>query len=214
MSGSSFEKRFQDREADQWTIDDSTFDSYVSMVYFREGSAHECINRALSNNPDAVALDIAGGSNGRAIRDLIEVGTIKRGVYTRLMDNRTCEQNDDSVKFFPGDLLKEQTWVDLSAIQHEYAPSGFNLVLHRPYGGLQDLAVNQYIDSIQKILDMMCSKGIFYVQIPGSPYRNPDYKMLNIIYREVLSMQDVGKIEISDNTRTLNNYNFCLIYKK
>ena len=199
---------------DIWAVDDSSFDSYVSMVYFKEGSALELIEQAIGKSQGNTALDIAGGSNGRAIADMINEGYIGKGAFTNLTDKRDLSKNKDNISFLPGDLTLEENWSSLKELQQTIAPNGFDIALHRPYGGLQDLAPSMYIGGISKILDLLRKRGILYAQIPVAPYETPDYDALNNIFYAIRNMNQVDCIALSDRTRTLSDHNFCLIYKR
>lgn len=196
-----------------WTIDDSPFENYVSMVNFDSGSAKECIVRELVNDANNAAIDLAGGSNGRAIVDLIDSGLIKQGLYTNFVDQRDTEQTNPNVHFLPGDLLSDQTWEEIRIAGKRIAPKGFKLALHRPFGALQDLESDDYIGGVKRVLDVLQPEGVFYTQVPGSPYLATDRCFLDEIYSAISEFPDVDRIICSVPEKTLADYAFSLIYK-
>lgn len=198
-----------------WNIDDSSFDSYVSMVHFREGTAQEQLERLLEVGKRAVGLDIAGGSNGRAITDMIAAGYLTGGVFTNFVDNRTDQtKHNPRLQFIDGDLVASTTWDKISRVQQQQSPGGFNVVLHRPYGGLQDLSSEQYLEGVQRVMALLRPGGAFYCQIPASPYTRPDERRLRDMHQAIKGMREVKRIEASVRSKTLSNHNFCMIYKR
>lgn len=199
---------------EKWAVNDSSFNSYVSMVNFREGSALDCITRNLANMDDNSVLDIAGGSNGVAVSDLIDSGLVNGGVFTNFTDQRNSSKLREDLDFVPGDLAQDATWNKIKEIQTKRFPIGFSLVLHRPYGGLQDLQPSQYVKFAEYVIDMIRPGGVFYSQIPSSPYQPTSNATLNYIFRSIKQISDVDNVEVSVKSQTLAEHNFCLIYKK
>jgi len=201
-------------ERQYWTVDDSSFTSYTELVMFQDGSALSHILARVGKHAVNSALDIAGGSNGRAVRDLIDTGIASSGVYTNMIDNRTLPTRSD-VKLVIGDLISCRTWDEIKSSQQEVSPDGFAIALHRPYGGLQGLSTRQYIKGATKVVDMLRPGGVFYSQIPTTyAYDTRNESMISEIFDKISMHPDVEKIDHSVRALTLADHEFCLIYKR
>lgn len=199
---------------ESWGKDDSPFSNYVDLVEFEGGSAINLIEGAVGHSALNTAIDIAGGSNGRAIHDLLNSGAIGSGIFTNYIDNRDGNLSDRRVQFVDGDLLDDTTWRRITAAQKAIAPAGLDLALHRPYGGLQDLSVEQYYDLLTKTMGLLRGGGVLYTQIPQSAYEGLSKGELERLCRLVHASSSVGKVATSVASKTLSDYNFALIYKE
>jgi hypothetical protein len=196
-----------------WSVDDSSFNSYVDLVRFQRGFAKDLILERIDNDSTNVVLDIAGGSNGVAVRNLIDSELFGEGIFTNYVDNRSEETRQSNVGFVAGDLRTSETWEALLSWQQYHAPDGFALVLHRPAGGLQDLCDDDYIKYTRTIMSMIKPGGLFYSQVPSHPLRPRSESSLQTIREGIRSIEGVVGIEVSDSAATLSDYQFCIISK-
>jgi hypothetical protein len=161
-----------------------------------------------------VGLDIAGGSNGRALKDMIDEGFIGRGMYTNLKDDRNKEIPRHDVRLLTGNLLLRKTWEDMIGWQQSMAPDGFSIVLHRPRGSFQYLPPFAYVALTGLVVSMMKPGGIFFTQIPGKIRNESCVSKSKITYKQTLSLPGVQKIEPVGQSSFSARPEFCMIYKR
>lgn len=197
-----------------WTVDNSSFKSYVDMVEFNNGSALDCIKENLKKHEHKTALDIAGGSNGRAISDLIHKEIIVGGAFTNVIDNRATKTIEADIGFSCGDLRKAETWTKIDDVKKSIAPNGYSLILHRPFGALQDLSIQEYVSHANTTMSLLAPGGLLYSQVPSSPYTDNNLEKIKTIGQEIIKLNRVQDLSVSVPSKTLSNFNFCLIRKR
>lgn len=157
-------------ETDRWSKNDSGFDDYCSRA--TEGGLYyldlEAIVRSrLGRFTTNVALDIAGGTNGAALQDLLREGMIDRGILTNYLDRRDEPTKDNPyLEHIEGDILASSTWQRIISQSKRHAPDGLSLIMHRPVGALQDLPPRFYKEAAHLLLDMLRPGGILFSQVP------------------------------------------------
>jgi hypothetical protein len=198
-------------ELSTWAVDDSSFKSYADGVYFdQNGPAHDAITSYLGGLAAASVLDIAGGSNGKAVQDLLSEGLVKKGCFTNLVDNRNTVH--EAVDFVGGDLKEEATWTDISRLKEARYSTGYSLILHRPYGGLQEEKHDFYLSSLGNVLELLSPGGLFYAQVLTTfAYGKADISLLRHLKLSLLEDSRVENFELSAVGKTLVNHIFTLV---
>lgn len=201
----------------RWGVNDSSFEKYAADAQFPDyypGGLKGIIEEALSVNDTNVGLDIAGGSQARALRDLIESGTLTKGLVTNLEDLRAPEiKADTRVDHVAGDLALRKNWENIIRWQTTHAPEGLSLIMHKPFAGLQDLTPNAYEGAAHTLIDMLRPGGVFFTQVPSSLHAHP--QALLATYRRLLKRPDVS--EIIPSTRAsfeAGKHAFAVIIKR
>jgi hypothetical protein len=123
------------------------------------------IRKRLSTYPENAAVDIAGGMNGRALRDLLDEGVISRGLVTNYLDKQDPAKADPRLEHLAGDILAPETWESIIDWVQQYQP---RLLLHRPFGALQGLPASFYKGAAHLLLDVLPPGSIMFSQIPCS----------------------------------------------
>lgn len=198
----------------RWTVDDSGLDSYAKLVYFEAGSAIDVIKEHMQSLPNSTGIDIAGGSNGIAIRQCVELGIVSQGVFTNHFDVRDATTKESGLHFIEGDLLVASTWEAIKNTQRQVAPEGFGLALHRPFGALQSQDLSFYSSMASKVIDMLKPRGIFFMQIPSHFLWPRSKAEIQLLTNSIQSNESVLSVEESDRKKTLSDYAFYLITKQ
>jgi hypothetical protein len=122
----------------------------------------------LRSHTGGVALDVAGGHQGRAVRDLIDLGLVESGLVTNMEDLRERKtKRYTRLGHVAGDIIKAETWELIEGWKGRFAPQGFTSVTYRPYGALEDLPTEFYLGAAHTLLDWMAPKGVALLQIPN-----------------------------------------------
>jgi hypothetical protein len=199
-----------------WGINDTPFRQYTADAVFPHypGGLEDIIQERIGYSDTNVGLDLAGGSQGRALRDLIKDGILTKGLVTNLEDLRTHNTKSDTrLNHIAGDLAIRQTWEDIIDWQAVHAPDGLSLIMHRPMGGLQHFSQSTYRRAAHTLVDMLRPGGIFFTQVPrysdpsrhSQPIRYDQLTRPNIektICQELLARPDIEQI-ISTEPATL-----------
>ncbi len=150
----------------RWSVNNSTIKDYEHRAPFNDGQTGliEIIQRQIGRRRNNVGLDIAGGSDGVALRGLIARRILNRGAVTNY-ENRV-RTHDHRVEFIAGDILLRRTWIDIFEWQKRQAPRGLALVMHRPVGALQALSPIVYKHGAHLLLDLIRPGGVLFTQIP------------------------------------------------
>jgi hypothetical protein len=152
----------------RWDYNDTPFEYYGVNRTHGEASlyAHKVYEHLLVNPGVKIALDIAGGSNGRAIRDLINLGLVNSGLVTNYEDRRNeSTKKITELGHVAGDLIKQETWKKIQAWKDEFAPEGFSVIMCRPVGGLSYLPGAFYVGGLATLLDWLQPGGVGLFQI-------------------------------------------------
>lgn len=179
-----------------WPVNNSTFRDYVGDVrlpdHYPDG-LEDIIEEALLAGDHNVGLDIAGGSQAVALRDLIDRGLLDKGLVTNLEDLRSPDTKADTrIDHIAGDLALRQTWDGIIQWKTSNAPDGLALILYRPYGGLQGFPAHVYDRAAHTLLDMVRPGGMFFAQVPESLHSPKD--RLLAAYRGLVKRPDVREI--------------------
>ncbi len=183
-----------------WGVNDSKLRGY-SKAFFgldKGGRLLDVICDQLGDRDGLVGADIAGGTNGVALRYLIGTGVIDRGLVTNYEDRRS-----DYVRGLPhldhlaGDILEKSYWNRLAAWQRANAPDGLDVVLHRPVGALQLLSPAFYEGAVHSVLDMMSEGSIMVAQIPTTLVRaeKEEPGTLRKVGEDILTRGDIAAVE-------------------
>lgn len=192
-----------------WGVNNSSFSDYAAEVEFMNypGGLRQILERHIGYSEDNTGLDLAGGSNGRALSDLIDDGILGKGLVTNLSDLQDIfPLADAAIDHVSGDLATEQVWHEIAAWQQTHAPDGINLIMHRPHAGLQDQPAKVYIRAAHQLLDMLCPGGILFSQVP---YPLLDASTSRAAYREFYSSPDIDSLILgrhSDDREPFKNY--------
>lgn len=154
------------QRCDRWRINDSPVDDYFRHPNFSghpEG-ALGIIEQQLAAIDYRVGIDIAGGANAVALRGLINMGLLDRGLVTNYADKR--EGVDSDIDHIDGHVAATETWVKIKDWQEENCPEGAALILHRPIGALQKLSPSFYEGAVHTALSMLGPNGVMFTQIP------------------------------------------------
>lgn len=152
---------------DAWTNNNSTFANYCESSGIPE--AEKIIKNQIGHFAIKTALDIAGGSDGVALQNLLDDATITEGLVTNYYDSRGSQaKKTEALTHISGDILQPPTWREIKDWQTTHSPEGFSLILHRPYGALQDLPAAFYEGATHTLIDMLRPEGVLLVQIPST----------------------------------------------
>jgi len=154
-------------ETDAWKNNNSTFADYCECSGIP--NAEGIIRNQLGRSAVGAALDIAGGSDGAALKDLLGDTVITRGLVTNYYDSRSLvTKATEALTHITGDILQSPTWEQIDTWQTGNTPEGFALIMHRPYGALQNLPASFYLGAVHALLDRLSPDGVLFVQIPQS----------------------------------------------
>lgn len=189
---------------DRWDINDSTFEDYFYPVEL-EGHPEEVLDVLVDQiglSEDNVGIDIGGGTNGVAIRGLIEYGLLGRGIVTNMKDRRDeAVKNDPTLEHIEGDILNGRTWKKICSMVEESTSEGLALVMHRPVGGMQDFSSSFYNGALHNILDMIRPGGAMFTQVPGALLDGlREHRKLQGICQSIKERPDVSEILPSETT--------------
>ncbi len=127
----------------------------------------DVIEERIGYSRENVALDVAAGSDARALRDLMRLGIVGRALATNYKDKRPrSTKRVKGLDHIKGDLIERRPWEEMLAWAARYAPEGFDLVMHRPVGGLQRMNKEFYHGAGHLLLDMVKAGGLLFVQVP------------------------------------------------
>lgn len=182
-----------------WSTNDSSIEEYSKARFpGYSGGLLEVLDIHIGRDADSnVGMDVAGGSQGRALRDLFRLGFLGSGLVTNYWDMReeeTCA--DTSLSHVAGDLATAAVWRKILEWQQQQAPDGLAVVMHRPYGALQDQPPSVYEGAAHLLLDMIRSGGVFFTQVPRPLGKNAEAG--RAVYRSIYSRPDVAKILRAD----------------
>jgi hypothetical protein len=190
--------------ADTWGTHRSSFTRYCERSTGAVMS--EKIISGMARFSTCAAIDIAGGSNGNALQELLSLGVIDKGLVTNYLDRRRDETKAIvNLGHVHGDILSRDTWLNIEEWQSREAPEGFGLVLHSPVAALQSLAPGFYKGAVHWLLDRTRSGGMLFSKIPealGSSNACED------VHSSILERGD-SEIEIPGSAR----YGYALITK-
>ncbi len=199
---------FLDYAVDE-TFDDETVDSKEARGWGTNNSDFEayCVDLALPDNPEglggiieaqigrsknSVGVDLAGGSEAVALRDLLRQGFLGKALVTNYSDKPT--DDDPRLYHIEGDLASRSTWANILGWQKEHAADGLDLVMHRPVGGLQNFQPFVYTSAANLLLDMIRPGGVMFCQIPRSLTRTRGQIGLNVVCSQITEREDLDRI--------------------
>lgn len=153
----------------RWRVNNSTMQDYSRRAYIG-GTVHgleDIIVDRVGHSEDNVGLDLAAGSRAQALRDLLDSGVLGRALATNYQNRmpRRMRKRDD-LDHIKGNLVKQETWRKIIDWQKRHAPEGFDLVMHRPVGGLQDLGPRTYHAAAHILLGTVKPGGMMFTQVP------------------------------------------------
>lgn len=180
---------------DRWPVNDSGLDNYfdLELADHPEGVLG-IIEEQLGTTEGNAGLDIAGGHNGVAARQLLHMGILDHALVTNYRDRRNLAVRlNPALKHARGNITAPRTWGRILNWQERIAPDGLALVMHRPDGGMQDLSPDFYRGAVHLLLDIMRPGGILFTQVPYT-LRHRHAALLNLICATVTGRPDVESV--------------------
>jgi hypothetical protein len=190
-----------------WHVNDSTWAEYSCGINF--SGLNKGLDEVVANlrSDSEVGLDIAGGSNGTAMLDLIHRGILNHAAVTNFEDRRSeatkCENRLDHIS---GNLLSPLTWQKIFEWQRDVSPGGLKLITHEPRNTLQWLKPELYSAAAHTLVGMLASGGALISQVPKSLSR----RERNTLCR---SLQQRADVVASSTSRKHSGYHQALLVK-
>lgn len=156
-------------EREFWRVNNSGIDDYSerARILGAPDTLKVIIAATLGYNEDSVGIDIAAGSDIRALRDLLDLHILRSAVATNFSDSRSRSAFGDlRVSHIDGDITVPDTWLQIGQWQERHTPEGFALAMHRPVGALQELPVHTYRGAAHFLLDRIKPGGLMFTQVP------------------------------------------------
>lgn len=207
---------------DAWNVNNSDFAEYSNGTWFPEHRGQylnlwQVFAEYIEPSLDNVAIDIAGGTNGVAIQQLIEKQFVGRGLVTNLKDQRSPEALANSaLSHVAGNILEPETWQQIVDWAMANAPDGVDIIIHRPKGGLQSMSRKFYKKAAMQLLDMLKPGGIFYAQVPDGLIHEelfgPPSKKVEKVCQAIIGTGIVSKVAYAG----VNGYAWdrCVLFQK
>jgi hypothetical protein len=190
-----------------WHVNDSSWEDYSEGIYFP--GIRLTLNEVVTNLDceSNVGLDIAGGTNGTAMLDLIHRGILNRAAVTSYEDLRqSTTVREDSLDLITGNLLSPDTWSKIIHWRKSATPTGLKLAIHEPRDTLQWEEPALYTSATHTIADNLAPGGVFISQVPTSLGQREVSK----ICRELEQRSDIELTTVSDKH---NGYRQALVMK-
>lgn len=161
---------------DEWGVNDSTFLRYAERVACASGGYPEDVidglKQRFGTGGDHSVLDVAGGSNGRAVQDLLELGVMRNGLVTNFQDFRSsATRSVVELGHVSGNLSDVTTWKSIRAWRDRHAPDGFSLTTFFPVAALHEFSTRFYLNRLGELLDMAMPGGLLLLTVP-EPVQN------------------------------------------
>ncbi|HEX5455961.1 MAG TPA: hypothetical protein VFW77_01205 [Candidatus Saccharimonadales bacterium] len=176
-------------KGDEWHVDDSSLEEYSVLAGLPEDFSTGLggmILRSIGNGSGNVGIDIAGGTNGAALQQLLKPGTLEKALVTNYTDARSDETKAVvGLDHIEGDLCDRATWEEIDGWIDENAPGGLSLVMHRPAGTLQDLPAPFYAGAFRFLLERTRPGGLHFLQIPEPLVIPSPERSLKPVYEEI-----------------------------
>lgn len=200
----------------KWGINDSPFSDYARVTFtnFPNGLTGIMYDR-LRRSQQNVGLDLAGGSTGRAMRDILQDRWLDRALVTNYEDNMPpvlLEQCGGRLHHIAGHLGHRSTWSDIANWQQEYAPEGFAMITHRPFGALQYEEIEAYRGGAHFLLDSLRTGGFLYTQVPEALLGSKTEHIR--LLREIERRPDVEAVFHGVTQDWLSGHHYALITKQ
>lgn len=166
----------KDRFFRNWEWQNSGIFGYASGFGISVEAFKDTIESTLEGHDleERVGLDLAGGSQGLAILQLIQQGVIGKGLTVDHQVYKTRDMNEPNAHLVSADLTTEDGWRAIFDWKDVHAPKGFPLILHRPGDALQSFPAESYTGFLELCLDLMASGGVLISQLPKGLMREPD----------------------------------------
>ncbi len=191
----------EERLPDEYWVNDCDFFGPVGYEATWNDPNSEPISQFLQSRlhtlPDVVALDIAGGSNGVALEELVTAGVVDRGLFTNYQ-NRWEQPLGTTLEQVTGNLALQATWDSIFDWQQRNAPEGFSLILHRPHGALQRMPYSFYERAVHALLDMTSPGGVALLQIPLAIRSGSSTAVKNQMCEKINERADVESVALRD----------------
>jgi hypothetical protein len=157
-------------KGDEWDVDDSSLEEYSVLAGLPENFENGLgglILRSIGRGNGNVGIDIAGGTNGKALQELLSLGILDKALVTNYADARSDETKAiEELDHQDGDIYDMETWLGIAKWIEDNAPDGLALVMHRPVGTLQDLPKEFYEGAFDFLFKRTRSGGVHFLQIP------------------------------------------------
>jgi len=203
------------REDRGWLVDDSHLSRFFDGVKLRNGTPLEVMAQCIGRDPNNVGIDIAGGTNGVAMRDLVATGLVGKGLYTHFLDDRNPRLSNPNVDLVTGDLATAQPWLSIRDWQQRNAPQGFAVALHAPGLGFEKWAPDTHLTALAMLLPMMQPGAVIFTQVPIEVLKDGNQEARLDFYRAARRLPQVVAIELAESNKYgSTGYNFCVVYVK
>ncbi len=180
---------------ESWPVNNSGLAEYFDPVKLdgHPEGVLAVIERQIGGIEGNAAVDIAGGTNGVALRELLKLGLIEKALVTNYRNRPNWRARRAGIDYVRGNLLKPKPWHKIIDWQEEEAPGGLALVMNRPDGGMQELEPRFYEGAANLLLDMIRPGGVMFTQIPHI-LRNRKAAQLDPICQSIFNRPDVEAV--------------------
>ena len=186
-----------EHEARGWGTNDTDLESLCADLSLPDHPSGfmGILEKQLKGGEFKAGMDLAGGTNGVVLQDLLSLRLISRGLVTNLEDKRNVlTANNPYLGHVSGDLTNAKTWQDILTWQEDNTNGGFDLVIHRPVGGLQYLDANVYKSAAKLLLDNINGNGIALFQVPWGLSRKDTTKELGDVCMSIHARSDIESV--------------------
>ncbi len=205
-----FSQEIASESSDEWRKNDRGIASYSDYLFDDFFTLPQLIESQIGYDDRNVGLDLAGGKNGIALQELLDERLLGRGLVTNLHDHRSREAKQRAdLDHIEGNLRDKTTWQRVVDWQAVYAPEGFSLVLHRPWGAMQDLPARFYEASLHIVTSLLKPNGLAALQIP-SALLFAEAAVVSGLHASLATREDVANVECAQTTSTGG---YCVVTK-
>jgi len=151
-----------------WRVNNSSLEDYFGPVKLdgHPEGVLGIIQRQIGDTEGNAGIDIAGGTNGVALQELLKMGLLENALVTNYRNRPNWRARKAGIDYVRGNILLPKTWQKIIDWQEEQAPEGLALVMHRPDGGMQSLSTDFYEGVVHLLLDVVGPKGVMFTQVP------------------------------------------------
>lgn len=154
----------------RWQINNSSLANYSHFANIHGTSTGllDIIRERIGTSGDSVGLELAAGSSAQATRDLLDGRILSKALVTNYqrLKPRSVRRNPRLTQV-KGNLTRPRPWEKVVKWKEEHAPEGFDVIMHRPVGALQNEAFPFYRGAAHALLNMLKpGRGLMFTQVP------------------------------------------------